>query len=412
MAAERHHPRFKTTVADDARLRDLETWTDVLVVQSGLLHAYPFLADSEKPIVADIYIPFHLENLEQTRGMPGPEGDAVVARLTSVLNDELARGDFFLCAGGRQRDFWLGALAGVGRVNPYTYADDPNLRRLIDEVPFGLPGAAPIQRSHGLRGHVSGIGADDKVIIWAGGVYNWLDPCSLVIAVDQLREEIPNLRLYFLGMQHPNPHIPAMRVATDARRLSDELGLTSRHVFFNDTWVDYDVRADYLLDADVGVSTHLDNVETAFSFRTRIMDYLWAGLPMVLTEGDGLAELVRSEGVGLTVPPSNPDAIAAALLEVLRTPPSKEAVRGVAQRFSWDRVARPLLDFCESPKRAPDLVARASSDGSADANQSKARPVVGQVWSSLHADGLVATTRRGVRHIREVAASKRRGPER
>jgi glycosyltransferase involved in cell wall biosynthesis len=238
-------------------------------------------------------------------------------------------------------------------------------------------------------------------------VYNWFDPCSLVNAIDQLRGEMPNVRLYFLGMQHPNPHIPAMRVATDVRRLSAELGLTARHVFFNDTWVDYDKRADYLLDADVGVSTHLDNVETEFSFRTRIMDYLWAGLPMVLTEGDGLADLVHSEGVGLTVPPANPDAIAAALLAVLRTPPAKEAIRRMADRFTWDRVAGPLLEFCRSPQRAPDLVARTSYRGGADADQSEVRRVVGQGWTSLRADGLVATSRRAARYIREAAASKR-----
>ena len=38
----------------------------------------------------------------------------------------------------------------------------------------------------------------------------------------------------------------------------------------------YDERADYLLDADVGVSTHFPHIETEFSFRTRILDYLWA----------------------------------------------------------------------------------------------------------------------------------------
>ena len=47
-------------------------------------------------------------------------------------------------------------------------------------------------------------------------------------------------------------------------------------MFFNEDWVAYDDRQNYLLEADVGVSTHLDHVETEFSFRTRILDYLWA----------------------------------------------------------------------------------------------------------------------------------------
>ena len=42
-------------------------------------------------------------------------------------------------------------------------------------------------------------------------------------------------------------------MALAARTLSGELGLTGTHVFFNDGWVDYDDRQNYLLDADVGV---------------------------------------------------------------------------------------------------------------------------------------------------------------
>ena len=38
------------------------------------------------------------------------------------------RGDFFLCARDKQRDFWLGQLAAVGRVNPVTYDADETLR--------------------------------------------------------------------------------------------------------------------------------------------------------------------------------------------------------------------------------------------------------------------------------------------
>lgn len=51
------------------------------------------------------------------------------------------------------------------------------------------------------------------------------------------------------------------------------------------------------MEADAGVSTHMSHVETTFSFRTRILDYLWAGRPpMVVTEGDSFAELVEREG--------------------------------------------------------------------------------------------------------------------
>jgi glycosyltransferase involved in cell wall biosynthesis len=412
LACDLSHRRFRTQWSDDQGLRGLESWTDVLVVQGGVLKAHPFLTLSTKVIVEDLYIPFHLENLEQTRDMPSEEAVAVVGRLVEVINDELRRGDFFLCATDRQRDFWIGGLAALGRVNPCTYAEESNLRGLIDVVPFGLPNDPPVQRVHGIRGTIPGIGPGDKVIIWAGGVYNWFDPCSLVRAVDQLRRKLPQIRLYFLGTQHPNPHIPAMRVVGELRQLSSDLDLTDRHVFFNDGWVEYAKRADFLLDADVGVSTHLDHVETAYSFRTRILDYLWAGLPMVLTEGDSLADRLRADGVAFTVPPSRPDAIAAALLEALTAPPDRVAVRRAAEQYTWERVAAPLVHFCRSPRRAPDLVAAISWGlaGPVAATTvephppstvgSRLRALGERTWTSLQADGPLVTWRRAVAYVR------------
>src|SRR6185436_9947916 len=95
-----------------------------------------------------------------------------------------------------------------------------------------------------------------------------------------------NVRLFFMGVKHPNPDVPEMAAVTRSRNLATELGINGSVVFFNEAWVPYERRGDYLLEADLGVSTHFQHVETTFSFRTRILDYLWAGLPIVSTRGD------------------------------------------------------------------------------------------------------------------------------
>ena len=91
-------------------------------------------------------------------------------------------------------------------------------------------------------------------------------------------------------------------------------------MFFNEGWVEYEDRQNYLLEADVGVSTHFDHVETEFSFRTRILDYLWAGLPVVATGGDSFADLIEDRGLGVTVPPEDVDALEAALYQCSERP--------------------------------------------------------------------------------------------
>ena len=108
-----------------------------------------------------------------------------------------------------------------------------------------------------------------------------------------------------------------MQMAIDARALADELGLAGRNVFFNEGWVDYSERQNFLLEANVGVTVHFDSAETRFSFRTRALDYLWAGLPIVATDGDAFAELIEREGLGLTVPAEDPEALEEALYRLL-----------------------------------------------------------------------------------------------
>jgi glycosyltransferase involved in cell wall biosynthesis len=353
-AATRSHRAMEVCYAQGPDLDALVARADIIFAPTSVVQRHESVRRANSPLCIDMYIPTHLENLEPFGDTGGPDHHRAVAHQVAVINEDLRRGDFFLCASERQRDFWLGSLASLGRVNPDTYRDDPDLRRLINVVPFGVPDEQPVASGPGLRERFSGIGRADPVVIWGGGVYNWFDPLSLVRAIDLTRQKVPNIRLVFLGLHNPNPDIPEMRIAGELRELSDGLGLTGTHVFFNDGWVPYDRRADFLLEADVGVSTHLSHLETRFSFRTRVLDYLWVGLPTVLTEGDTLSADIAANSLGVAVPPGDPPAIAAALQALIANPPSREAVREYGRRYSWATAARPLVAYAANPWRAPD----------------------------------------------------------
>ena len=340
--ATRTDPSMRVVATDDeGKLRELVGSCDAVFAPTSVIARYPFFEVSDKPLCIDMYIPTHLENLES--GDP-----AAVNHQVEVLNADLRRGDFFLCASERQRDFWLGALGSLGRINPRTYGDDAALRALIDVVPFGIaPGPLPAPTRPPNVG-------DGPLLVWGGGVYNWFDPMSLVRAVDLLRVERPDIRLLFLGMLHPNPDIPQMRTASVTRNLSDSLGLTGTNVFFNEGWVPYDQRGGILAAADIGVSTHLAHIETHMSFRTRILDYIWAGLPMVLTEGDTLSDSVAEAGLGVAVPAGDAGAIAGGISRMLDDPPARSAVRKFGDQYQWPVVAGPLRRWMSRPRRAAD----------------------------------------------------------
>src|SRR5207244_5865199 len=160
--------------------------------------------------------------------------------------DQLRQGDFFLCASERQRDYWLGALSMVNRVNPRSYAEDPTLRRLSDVVPFGVPASRPQATGSAIRGDVPGIGPGDIVVLWGGGIWNWFDPLTAIRAVAAVTNEVRELRLYFMGLRHPNPELPEMDMAGRAVGLAQEPGLLDRGVVFRHRWVPHEQRANDL----------------------------------------------------------------------------------------------------------------------------------------------------------------------
>jgi GT2 family glycosyltransferase/glycosyltransferase involved in cell wall biosynthesis len=351
-------PVVHVAPGDENAMRPLEEWADVVVFQGHAMALFGTLRDSNKLIVADVYDPMHLEQLEQGRSLGPVDWARHVDEATETLNEQLARADFVLCASERQRSFWLGQLAGLGRLNPATYADDPDLDRLIAVAPFGLPADPPVHDRAVLKGVHPGIAEDDRILLWGGGLYDWFDPETLIRAVAELEARRPGVRLYFLGTAHPHPGVPEMPIVARSRELAAELGVLDSAVFFNDSWVDYSERHNYLTEADAGVSTHFAHVETRYSFRTRILDYLWAELPMVVTLGDHFGDLVAREELGVAVPAGDVEALAAGLEKVLFDEEfaalARQNIRRVREQYRWDRALAPLLRFVADPRPAGD----------------------------------------------------------
>ncbi len=350
------HPGIATGVYRWGEAASLATHTspaEVVLANGYVLEAHPELAGVPARLILDLYDPTLLENLELLRDRPESERLAQHQRDVALLQRQLAAGDLLLCATERQRDLYLGALMAAGRVTPALTDRDPLARTLIDVLPSGLPAEPPMRSRPALRGVVAGIGPDDPLILWSGGLWDWMDPLTLVRAMRAVMEQHPTARLVFLAGRHPGATADP-RAAVQARALAAELGLLDRHVFFFEEWVPYPQRADFLCEATVVVSLHRQHLETAYAaLRSRFLDCLWAGLPVVWSDGDAAAALVREHDCGLVVPSEDPAAVAAALGtllsdEVLRAGKAAQA-RALAPRFAWPDVIRPLLEWIAAP---------------------------------------------------------------
>lgn len=321
---------------------------DVVVAQELPPTLLGRLARGRTRIVLDLYNPVVVEVLEAVAARPARAQRRIQSLIAARSLAQLAAADFVVCASERQRDLWLGGMALSGVIELEAYRRDPTLRSLIDVVPFGIPAEPP--RPAGvspLRAAFPAIGQEDRVLLWGGGLWGWLDPEIAIRATAGLERT----HLVVMGAARPGPARTGQEpFAERAVEMARREGLEGECVHFNKGWVPYAERGAWLLDADLGVTAHHDHLEARYSFRTRVLDYLWAGLPVVATRGDTMAELVEREGLGRTAAPGDVEGFASACRELLDDAAAHAAARAriaeLAPKLSWEQTARPLIEWC------------------------------------------------------------------
>jgi glycosyltransferase involved in cell wall biosynthesis len=347
LAPARHVP---FDLGDPSPLRQLFRDADVVIMRPPNPVVAGWLRASKARIVYDLCDPLPLDILE---AQASSSRERQLFWHTVALDHFLAAlhtGHHFICSGRRQRDLYLGMLLASRLIHPAAYGADPSFHSFLAQVPFGIP-TEPPQRVEGAGplARFPAFGEDAQIMVWNGGIWNWLDPCTAVAATVKAAERCPRVRLVFMYAQGRDG--PEWREARAARGLAERLGALDRLVFFNEEAISYEERATWLMDADCIVSTHLDHLESNFSFRTRLLDCFWAGVPAVCTAGDELSERIEDCDGGVTVAPGDVDAVANAMVEVLGrgTSAYSERLRAEGADLVWPIVTEPLRRIVQLP---------------------------------------------------------------
>jgi glycosyltransferase involved in cell wall biosynthesis len=288
------------------------------------------------PSVIDLYDPWLVENFAyvESLGLDPYRND----HATWVL--QMTRGDFFLCSSEEQRGFYLGFLAAVGRVNPERVGDDPDLRTLIDVVPFGVPETLPPHEPL-LPPRRPG----ERRLLF-GGLYDWYDPWTLLDALGRLAGDWT-----LLLIRNPNQASTPQRLFAQVEEKCRRLGWWGNHVQALD-WVPSARRYDLLREVDLLVATHRPSLETALSLRTRVLDALAASCPVVVTAGGPMSRLLAESNAAWLAAPGDAEDLARALTDALDHPDvHRSGASALARRFNWDSALAPLVAFCRAPRR-------------------------------------------------------------
>jgi hypothetical protein len=337
-------PAASVRTFERGRLGEILAGCDAAVAQGQLANDL-LLELPGLPAAIDLYDPWLVENLSYvaTLGLDPYRND----HATWVL--QLSRGDFFLCSSEEQRTFYLGFLTALGRVNPERIAGDPDLETLIAPVPFGVPEALPPHRPV-LPEHAAG----ERRLLF-GGIYDWYDPWTLLDALE--RPEMSGRPWTLLLIRNPNPEATPQRLLAEVEARCRRLGWWGSRVQTLD-WVPAERRYDLLRDVDLLVAPHRPSLETRLSLRTRFLDALAAGCPVITSQGGTVGRLLAEHHAGWVVPPGDATALARALAEALDRSPEVAAAQAEGARrlladFSWDRALAPLVRFCRAPRRDP-----------------------------------------------------------
>jgi hypothetical protein len=162
-------------------------------------------------------------------------------------------------------------------------------------------------------------------------------------------------------------------------------------------------------------------LETALSHRTRVIDLLWGGLPVIVSAGDEVGRIVTEAGCGVTVPAGDRKAVAEAIIRILKDKKTKDEMsrKGrelVNSRYQWSKAVEPLNRFLADPKLAADrqdpkirdMIRSFPNDDTAGSGPDLDQMIsslglLGKIRMSLRQEGVTGLAKRSARAFRRRA---------
>lgn len=319
---------------------------DSVIVSYCMGDASVFIADrinDDVQLILDAYVPIYIE-------VSARESKNVSTELKNYLEDikrfnhVLKRGDYFLCASKSQKTLYLGVLSSLGIINPRSYRDT---RILI--IPFGIhddqiePTTNPYKEL--------GINSNDFVVLWFGGLYPWFRVNELLEAMKILSHE-KSIKFVFVGGKNPfNPNPDFSKQYDITVEFADKNNLTDSSVFFID-WVDYEDRINWYSGASVVVSLNQPGDENSFSWRTRVMDFVWGELAIITNGGDPLSEDLLSSSAAIRLDGLSSNSIVKTIQSISQDKSKLSEVKKnlikLKNKYLWTNILKPLNPIIET----------------------------------------------------------------
>jgi glycosyltransferase involved in cell wall biosynthesis len=311
---------------------DLARGHDVVVCPQGLADEAAQLARQLRrgcALVLDCYAPALIE-----RALLVPHDIRFAAFRRQVLA-ALNRADLLLVANEPQRAYASGLLAAIGRMAP---------ERPAPPVLVAPMGAAPVQPAPAERA-----GQAAPVVLWYGGLWPWFDGATAIAAFAIAARNHPAARMRILGGRHP--HGGAPDTLDGVLTAAADLGVAER--VESVPWAVPPALPGLLAEAACALCLAHDGLEHRLAQRTRMLDLLSAGIPIICTQGDSLGGRAVAAGAATAVPADDATAVAGVLESLLSDALLRErqaqAARALARELAPERTLADAVAWLAAP---------------------------------------------------------------
>lgn len=254
----------------------------------------------------------------------------------------LLAADRFSVLSGRQRFALMGQLGVTGRLNRHTATEE-----LIYSIPFGL--FSPDFREVEHRPS-----PDTFTVMWCGSFNTWMDVSTLADGLRLAAEKEPRLRLLVVGGKihgyNEKPYNQFVE-AISTGGISDRVELLE--------WQSLAKTQELYARCNCGLSIDRYTYEAVLGSRTRIIQFLAAGVPVISTDVTELTNELVGEGFVLPFELNNAQDLARALTDAAEIPDAmrrlgRQGRAYVREHFEGETLGKPLADWVVAPKRTGD----------------------------------------------------------
>jgi glycosyltransferase involved in cell wall biosynthesis len=262
----------------------------------------------------------------------------------------LQKGDKFSTCSTPQKYALIGKLGLTGRLNRHTFG-----YHLVHALPpsiVSFPESFLVPHQEGII-RTKDIDHNDFILLWAGGYNVWMDAVTLFKGLDRAMESDPHLRFVSTGgpVVHDKPY-------REFRQLINQSRNKDRYHFLG--WIPRRKLIQLYRECDCGLSIDSDCYEAELGTRSRLLEMLALGLPVITSAATEISASIFREEFGRVFEIGDEEQLSTAVLEMAsvkrsgRAEKREDLAKRAKQRFSSQEMCLPLVRWCRHPVPAPD----------------------------------------------------------